>query len=500
MGVFKKYRYAISVFLLVVAGGALRFYRFTTNILLWTDSARDYLVGRHIVHYQEFPLVGHIASGIHGLFFYPPYYYYIIAFLVFIRDSLFFVTGFFILIHTFSIMFVYFLGKELCGRRVGLMACLFYTISSQAIYMSRLLLSASVTLPIYLLALWLFCAGLTRNKAPLLFISLLLLLFAGTIFYANLVIFLICVVVGLIYFKKKTTLVYVLLVVSGVAVWLFSPLWNTFGAGYFIQKMSPVENISIGSITAEKILRVPWMYILSVFKNDGTIAAIGITLVFILSVLIFIKKRPLFYPLNPPLLLIGATLFLSIFKNGEFYEYYFLLIQPLFVLVAAHLLGASWGLAKSAPQRMVVIGCVLLFILLFSGGLNLFKEQFEYKRSAMLAKQLLKDYPDQQVPGLSLIKDGVPPDSNWENPRVWYFWESILHRKFLRVVPYGNNLEEIDLSPKHRFFVCEGFVQKQKLSACLRSLLSVYSGYIVNSSTHYNFYGKSYEVFLATKN
>lgn len=69
--------------------------------------------------YKEYPIVGHTAGEIAGAFYHPPYFYYLIASLIAIHESLLFVTAFFTLLHTFSILTIYYIGKTQFNKHVG---------------------------------------------------------------------------------------------------------------------------------------------------------------------------------------------------------------------------------------------------------------------------------------------------------------------------------------------------------------------------------------------
>ncbi len=132
-----KNRYTFAVFGILCIAIFLRMFGGTATYYWASDVARDYLVASHILHYKDFPTVGHLAAGFGEPFYYPPFVYYVLSILQVFFPSPELLIGFFITFHVIGIGVAIYSAYLCFGWEIALFSGLFMAFSAKMIDMSR---------------------------------------------------------------------------------------------------------------------------------------------------------------------------------------------------------------------------------------------------------------------------------------------------------------------------------------------------------------------------
>ena len=122
--------------LVILFAGFFRLYNFSDFVTFLGDQGRDAIILKRIITFEHFPAIGPPTSI--GQVYLGPFYYYFIAPWLWISnfDPIGPAIGIAI-ISSFSIIFSYFLLKDLFNKKTALYSVLFITFSSVIIEFSR---------------------------------------------------------------------------------------------------------------------------------------------------------------------------------------------------------------------------------------------------------------------------------------------------------------------------------------------------------------------------
>src|SRR3989344_4846373 len=143
----------------------LRAYLIPQNLFFGPEQGRDFLIVRNIAFNHDAVLIG-AKTDIEGIF-HGPFYYYLatIPFLLSAGNPVF-VSLFFIGINSLTVFLIYFLGKEMFSKRIGIFSAIIFTLSFGSIIYSRWLSNPSLSIPLsalYFLFLYKFLKGHTLS-------------------------------------------------------------------------------------------------------------------------------------------------------------------------------------------------------------------------------------------------------------------------------------------------------------------------------------------------
>lgn len=155
------------------------------------DANRNYLVAHNIVAHKEFILVGPKAS-----MFYPylnldldgsPLYYYVLAAFLFINDTLLTLWFTNVILSLLVLVFLYFLAKKMFGIGTSLIATILFGFSDLFLNISTFYVwQPWVMLPFINLSFLFLLTSCQKKNYSLLFLSIFLLAFSGSIHYSAL--------------------------------------------------------------------------------------------------------------------------------------------------------------------------------------------------------------------------------------------------------------------------------------------------------------------------
>lgn len=143
------------------------------------DAGRDYLIGRHIIQYNEFVLTGPI-NNVYG-FLNSPLYFYLVSALLLIKDDILFLSVANIFLQILTVLFVCLLARELFGTKTMLGAGILFGLSTQLVSQTAWFWQPYVMPPFLMLSAWLLLVSYKRKKYYLLPVSLAVFLSAGAL-------------------------------------------------------------------------------------------------------------------------------------------------------------------------------------------------------------------------------------------------------------------------------------------------------------------------------
>lgn len=153
----KKVEYFV-LFIILFFTAFFRLFRLDQLLGFWYDQGRDALVIWDLLHYKRFFLIGPV-TGIEGIFLGPFYYYLLTPFYFLGQGSPVMAAAGLSWLTVGATFLIYFLGKKIYGKEVGLLSAFLYGFSYSNVVFSRWLANPN-PLPFFtmlvLLSFWLF--------------------------------------------------------------------------------------------------------------------------------------------------------------------------------------------------------------------------------------------------------------------------------------------------------------------------------------------------------
>ncbi len=480
-----------GIIVLLIVGFFLRFYRFSERIGWWGDVAADHLMARHIVHFGEFPVLGHPASGFIPPFYYPPYYYYIMAGLTFVLDHYLFRIGFFTLMHVVGIVALYHIGVRLGGRMVGFLSALFFTVSLRMIIVSQVSTPPYAVVPILLLLLWgyieIFRRVAKSVEAKKYGWMKRYMLHAGLLFavtwYWGVAVFLPFALGVEVYqqrsLKSRIVSIFAFCILAGL---IFSPLWVYFG----IPRLIALGGTMTGgvSFSADRILSSVWIFFSDFFFYDPVRTKLalvaGIILIGTCGRRTFTYLRTMILPTTLISVFLGSTVFLS----RPLHDHDVHSVQALFFLILTGFV-VKFAADTASVWRKGIALCSFagIFFLVWDPVGFIHYRSNQYEQYADIARAI-----EQQVMSGSVLNFRItvitPVNDTNDHLAIWYILEERQNRRYLVVVPEGYNFEE-RTGDIVRIVVCLQF-PKNGEAACRNTFEESYPQYVYSNTLPYD--------------
>ena len=189
----------LSVFFVI--GFLLRIHNIDKNLFFGPEQGRDLLVVKDIVVNHKLVLIGS-KTDIDGIFHGPLFYYLMVLPFILSKGNPVFISLFLIFVNCLSVYFIYILGRELFDRKAGIIAAAILTFSFGSIVMSRWFSNPPLIIPISCL-FFLFLARFLKGNKYYLIPSALLFAISGQFDFINFLIFGICVLLIIIFYRKQ---------------------------------------------------------------------------------------------------------------------------------------------------------------------------------------------------------------------------------------------------------------------------------------------------------
>ncbi len=230
---FKKYKKSILswkffdlsfLVVLFLVGFFLRSYLIDKNLFFGPEQGRDMLVVKDIVISHKLVLIGP-KTAMEGVFHGPLYYYLATIPFFLSKGNPLVISLFFIFINSLSVFFIYFLGKELFSRKIGLLSSLFFTFSFGSMAMSRWLSHPPLILPISCI-FFLFLTKFIKGENKYLIPSVILYGFASQAELSNFIIFTFIIFLTVIVFRKRFLQQKILKLIVSLFLMVVLPIGN----------------------------------------------------------------------------------------------------------------------------------------------------------------------------------------------------------------------------------------------------------------------------------
>jgi len=489
----KSFRYEIIVIIFCIAGFIFRYNNLPGEWM--SDTARDFLYAKHIVYYKEFPFFGPYAMGTKS--FYSPYYYYLLSVPLIFNPDLFFLLTIIVLINSLSILFVYLIASACLDKKAGIIASLFFTLSSSHILYGSTLWSAYLVIPPALLGILFFTKFLINKKKIYFRLSFLVISLSGLIHYS--VISLIPAFLLWTFFKKIISfraVVFNALVSMAPAVLLHIPLLISQNQFFPVTPRINVIPSLIYFITPYKLWKNFLLFLKSVFLNDPNWILITFALA-VLSVPMTAykynyqsKTRSALFFINLIIIvfLISAPLIIN-----QCCSHFFTVISPLFLISAAITVRYLFiKTQKNSKLIFIYLPVLIIFFYLLLNTNPSFKNY--YQKINNLSEKITDDIrlmkKKRNIENNDFFQALYFQDySSNESYEVWYFLENNLKSKIIAVKNH-----QITLTGRDDFVyvLCD----KRDIAGCRRRFTEIIPGHF---QRHNLWQEQQYQIFRYEK-
>jgi 4-amino-4-deoxy-L-arabinose transferase-like glycosyltransferase len=359
----------LSVSVILIVSFILRVFRVNEILGFYYDQGRDAGVIWDLIHSHKLFLIGP-TTGLPGVFR-GPFYYYLIAPFYWLGNGNPVVPAVFLaVLSVLALGLVYYLAKQIGGRRVGFIALVLSTFSFEIVYASRWLSNPTPMLLLSMVMLWMMFLIQDGKKWAWIVLSFVLGLSffhfgsSGELFYFP------AILIFAIYFKKfpdiKTLLISIV-----VFLLTFSPLFI-----FNLKHGGILGNNIAGLMSSGNSFNFPsWQFISDRLKDIGIYFAslifhspsakewlhlFGLVIVFITFIPKVVKNNRL----KVVLILLGSVTFGSIFfqgNNGNFYQYYLTGYYLIFLILLASIFNALFE--SSFWGKVIMIYFMFFFLM-----------------------------------------------------------------------------------------------------------------------------------------
>ncbi|MBI5449128.1 glycosyltransferase family 39 protein [Candidatus Gottesmanbacteria bacterium] len=453
MFIKKLLNYRMLVLCIFFLGLSLRLWLFFTEARFAGDTARDLLVGSHIVKYGERPLVGHAASG--NFFYYPPYYFYFQALLYAIVENPRVIMGLFVVWQSTSIVLVYAIGKQLFNAPTGVIAALMVGLSQYFVRQQSWMYSGPSTTPLFLLSFLLFIRWARTahtKKLSLLLYSLAVLMVGSVVSYSLLIyvpVFLIAAsIIGIPRFGRAKILV---LCATGMValMLLYSPLFFVFERA--AKAFNPIYFIEFRAGTLLSFFDITKGIVALLIPNSQWLISLVLLFGFVASFYHGSRNERL-----KAVGIMGMILYPVILAAGSrnrlvhFYFHYFDVVMPLVAVLFSWAITNSY-IKPSRPRHGFVLVTSVVFILVSSN--KFFYTPYEhnqYKQTETIAREILRkasgtaNKNNQIDTGFFQVYVYQQGFGALNSIMVWYQLERITGKRFVTLIPKTDRFRQLN--------------------------------------------------------
>ncbi|OGH14286.1 MAG: hypothetical protein A2687_01520 [Candidatus Levybacteria bacterium RIFCSPHIGHO2_01_FULL_38_26] len=357
----------VFLILLFLVAVYLRFYLIPQNLFFGPEQGRDFLVVKNIVVNHDFTLIGS-KTDIAGIFHGPIYYYLAAVPFLSSKGNPVYASLFFIVINSLTVFLIYYLGKELFNRRVGIFCAILFTISFGAIVYARWLSNPPLSIPLSVLYFLLIYRFLRGNSLSLVGASIVFFLLGDSEVLNYLFYGVITLAIILFFnreFRKHKILSLISLLISiigSLGNYLLFDLRHDFlisrsalkliagGSGYYTPYSESMVSSFVGFNSAFSSFVIPFLPIASSF--------IGIFGVVFLAR--YIKKYKQSITLLLLWLLVPVVLLMLL--RHHVLEHFFVYLVGSSIITAAFIMDNIWKKTK-------IFGIITLFLII---GINVY--------------------------------------------------------------------------------------------------------------------------------
>lgn len=444
--------YRWLIVLIFILGLALRFWLFFIEARFPGDTARDLLIGMHIVKYGEFPIIGHYASG--NVFFYPPYYFYLHGFLYTIFHQPRIIIGLSVVWQSLSILVVYKIGKKLFDIQTGIVASFVVATAQYFVRQGSWMYSGPLATPLFLFSFLFFIQWLETKKMILFALSVVGLVVASFVSYAILIYLPVALVIFLLigedqYGLKMTTKA-LIGAVSLIGLF-YSPLFFLDPIGSF-QAFNPISFLGFNFQDFFK------SYVVFTSIIDSTFLSVSKLVLFLSTagaVFYFIrlpKKNKLAITYSIAAILLPVVLFGFRVDALPFSMHYFDAVIPLIVIIFC---GMIVSLVKASKNIIWRVGIIVALIIMLISITDNFRyrpyETNQFQQTETIAREILRESEritqKNNVDRADFYRVFVyqQDQPSWINgPALWYQLERMSGKKIVSLIPRTDQFVQLN--------------------------------------------------------
>lgn len=344
----------------------LRAYLIPQNLFFGPEQGRDFLAIKNIAINHNLTLIG-AKTDVEGIFHGPLYYYLATVPFVISDGNPVFMSLFFIVLNSVTVIFIYVLGKELFNKRVGLIAACLFTVSFSPIMYARWLSNPPLSIPLVCLFFLFLHRFLKEKKQYLLFASLVFGLLTQVQFL-NLIMFSLITLVFIVVFYTYLRSTRILYLFSSIGIASFISLGTFFlfdlrheflitngllklitgSSGYYVS----YADTFVSGLTTFSLMFSQSVGIFNIFVA-GILATVSIVLLLLTAT----KKKDSKNGSLLILLWLGAPLIVLILLRHSILDHYFIPLIPAMILMFAFTIDILWRHSK-------IVGFALVFLAL----------------------------------------------------------------------------------------------------------------------------------------
>lgn len=463
-------------------------YWFENKFRIEGDSARDYLVARHIVKYRELPTLGP-WNGVSYELRNSPVYYYLLSILVFVKDDILFLGKANVLLQFFGTIALYLLGRSIFGSAAAFVGTALYYYSFLVVNQSMFVWQPHVAQPFailgylglvrfYVFRRWFYLwAGIVSF---ILSASLHLSYLSAVLFTAVFVIFI------LKHHRiKNGEVVAVLYVFFLTLLTLYSPvLSNVVILNRSINWPGLVYGESFTLFLSKIFSSIVFLFenaLFSGFDGGAHIKTAAFVFLFIFFIVSYVSLRrmkatkALFLVLM--VFLIQPILFLAMFRTEPYIHYLTPAFAPFFLALGVLIF------AIMQKHRLFGVLCGLLLLYGSSGRFFLFRNYVDSQSISyvtLISDRILREVGrlqedgDRDAPSNFTIAQYKEDFGKTFFDGIWWAQlEKQTGRKFVNIVDSGNSYMPTNGS-SYIFVVCEKQSSASEYRACENLFLGDY--------------------------
>jgi len=439
---------------------------------------RDYLVSRHIVVYDEYPLTGASNQIFPALRSSPTYPYFWAGFLL-LKDDLMFLGFVNVFLQSAGIVALYLLARKLFGKGTALITALLFSFSTAALFQSGEFWQPHTLQPFINISFLLLALAYFRKSLAFLWGGIFIFFFSASFHYSAyaLLPILIAVTIFILKSQKRTLQEYV----STFGFSFFSLLFFYFPVLLFLKEGSfNVGELGISSLLIdsfgkyfvnlrENISLLINHFFIQISESDlKHVLAIGVTLLSFLFYY-FIKNIPGEKKKYFSILLVSVSLPLifAAFLDTVRWAYYFTPIFGVFIIVISEGLNRVFtGNLWLKASKVILVG---FFLVVFSGNFTSLKQNSDNKNIADINEGVInalesdirqiKDSENRQ--DFDYFKFWVYKEGSRFRDHDAFFWSGLekgLGQKLVTLVDNGASYRE-ENTDEHIYLICQFFTK-----------------------------------------
>lgn len=456
---------------------------------IFHESGRDYLLGKHIMEYKEFPLVG--PTGLNIILKNSPVFWYFIALLLTLQDNILFLLLVGIIFQILTIVIIYLLARRMFGVGTALIASMLFGFSYQSLlYQIKDFWQPWVMQPFISLSYISLLFAYLKGKYYLLLLSLFLLMFSGALYNSAFALVPIFALFAFLILKKHKWGPFhyigaVGTVIASFVAFYFPVLIYMKGQGFNIKSLFFSEGRYIQNVSEFFVNLGNRIMIVSnefFFNATESIFSLNNLLFFAVIVCVFLyffhfqkdSKRRWYAALI--VTVIAQPIIFASFLDQPFYNHRFALIFGLLMILIAEAINSV--LSKNIILKVGKVALIILLIMVFSGGFSVIHRIYrvsnfynlrtinsisDVMQTKIFEIQKEEGFEDINFFQIRMYNANYPPQALY-SATYWAALERDLRTKFTKLQHVrgdrGFGYEPVN-SQEYIFLVCERYNTKR---------------------------------------